>query len=74
MASRELISSVPHEARQAVVVLTGVEREQGDRNAEALSKSLRRLFRVADHVPLIVRDEVNIVEARSWVKLARETS
>ena len=71
MASRELISSVPNDAGQAVVVLTGVDREQGERDSEALSRSLRRLFRVADHVPLVVRDAVNAVEARAWLKLAR---
>lgn len=67
--ARRLISSVPEAWRKAVVVLVGVDTESLEGSGTALSKSLQRLFRIPDEIPMTVSGLITTAASRNWLGL-----
>lgn len=70
--ARKLISSVPEDAVMMVVILVSSAEDQLEDARRTLSKSLKRLFRVPDGVPLAINGGITTRDARSWIKQALE--
>ncbi len=70
--ARKLISSVPEDAVMMVVILVSSAEDQLEDARRTLSKSLKRLFRVPDGVPLAINGGITTHDARSWIKRALE--
>lgn len=68
--ARSVIKAVPAGMKTVVVVLVGVDREERGRVQEPLSRSMRRLFRVSERIPVVVADRVETIECRSWLRRA----
>jgi len=71
MDARALLASLPERKEIAVVILASiVDDESTEETREALSRSMRRLFRVSGDVPVIVDGRVGHLESRRWLSLA----
>jgi DNA-binding response OmpR family regulator len=66
LQERDLIASVPEGSPLVVVVLVGVCPD----DPKALSRMLRRLFRVPDSVPVLASDSITTRGSRAWISLA----
>ena len=65
--ARRLVTSLPDEWRKAVVVLVGVDTENLEGSGAVLTKSLRRLFRIPDDIPVTVSGSITTEASRSWL-------
>lgn len=72
MEARGLVSSLPPGVPVVVVVMVSVGDEGVQVARETLSKSLRRLFRIPDEIPLIVSGGISTAQCRSWLRAAQE--
>ncbi|MBN1425147.1 response regulator [Candidatus Fermentibacteria bacterium] len=71
MEARKLVGTVPQGRAAAVVVLVSVGEDGLQAAKETLSRSLRRLFRVPDEIPLMVSGTLSTAQTRAWLRLAR---
>lgn len=71
MEARKLIGALPPGAAAVVVVMVSVGEDGVQGAKEALSTSLRRLFRVPEEVPLVVSGGVSTALSRGWLRMAR---
>jgi len=70
--ARKLISMVPDDVRMVVAVLVSATDDRLEDARRTLSKSLRRLFRVPEHVPVAIAGSVNTHDCRTWIRMALE--
>jgi hypothetical protein len=64
---RRLVLSVPDEWPKAVAVLVGVDTENLEGSGAILTKSLKRLFRIPDDIPMTVSGGITTDTSRSWL-------
>ncbi|MCU0610995.1 MAG: DnaA/Hda family protein [Candidatus Eisenbacteria bacterium] len=69
--ARKLVATLPQGRAAAVVVMVSVGEDGLQAAKETLSRSLRRLFRVPEDIPLLVSGGVGTAESRKWLRLAR---
>ncbi len=75
LEARELIARLSPGSRMAVVVLVPtLEDDSSPGKADALSRSMRRLFKVPAPIPVIMAAKVSTGAARRWVRAALATS
>jgi len=69
--ARRLVGTIPAGRACMVAVLVSVDGDGLQSARETLSRSLRRLFRVPEDIPLEVSGSVNTAQCRKWLRLAR---
>ena len=67
--ARKLVSMIPVDSRMVVAVLVSAGDDRLDDARRTLSKSLRRLFRVPEQVPVAISGSVNTHNCRKWVHM-----
>ena len=75
LEARRLILSIPSSRGVVVVVLvSSITGSTMDATRMTIARSMRRLFRVAEEIPLLVSGTITSTESRRWLDLALDRS